>query len=184
MPFFLIVNEGKIMTPSEALGTLLKSYRQYYTITTDCVELPFAAEAVFHSHDEQYFLVRSARLGEAESNEYVFFALGGDVDLDQMRRLETCAWERGISRVRPHSEHRNTDVAFILLAEHIDLNARDYIRQAKRYQSYRFTFYGFSHFKAIALETSSGELFCNKRGRDLRKLFRNIQTTINHEGGR
>lgn len=182
------MNEGKgavkrAMTPSETLELLLKSYRRYYTITTDGVEPPFSAEAVFHSHDEQFFLVRSAKLAEAESHEYVFFALGKDVGLEEMQRLETCAWERGTARAMPHSYHRNTDVAFILLCERIDAQAQEYIKHVKRYKSYKHTFHGWSHFKAVALETSTGKLFCNARGRDLRRLFRNIQSLLTNEGG-
>ena len=169
------------MIPSEALDILLPSFHRYYTVRTEQVEPPFAAEAVFHSHDEQYFLLKSAKLAEAESHEYVFFALGEDVDLEEMRRLEQCAWERGVSRAEPSSHHRSTDVTFILLADRISDSARDYLTRVRRYQSYRFTLHGWSHFKAVALELSTGTLSCNRQGRDLGKLFRNIQISLHEE---
>lgn len=169
------------MTPSEALDTLLPSFHRYYTVRTEQVEPPFVAEAVFHSHDEQYFLLKSAKLAEAESHEYVFFALGEDVELEEMRRLEQCAWERGVARAKPSSHHRSTDVTFILLARHIGDSAKDHLRRVKRYQSYRCTLHGWSHFKAVALELSTGTLSCNRQGRDLSGLFRNIQISLHEE---
>ena len=162
------------MAPETVLEALLKSYRRYYNLKTEDVEPPFAAEAIFHSHEEQYFLVKSARLAEAESHEYVFFAVAQDLSLEDAQRLDLTAWERGLSRARPGANHRSTDVALIILAQRIAPDAAQYIRSLKRYQSYRFTLHGWSHYQAIALETSTGTLSSNRRGRDLEKLFRNI----------
>ena len=164
------------MSPSDVLNTLLKSYRGYYDIRTEDVEAPFAAEAAFHTHDEQFFLVKSAKLSEAESNEYVFFYTGESLDLSQARKLDQCAWERGLSRVKPGPNHRNTDVTLVLLAERITPDAADFLKKSKHYQSYRFTFHGWSGYRAVALETSTGTLFHNKQGKDLKKLFRNIHS--------
>ena len=165
------------MTPAEALDSLLKSYQRYYNIRTEDVEAPFTAEAIFHTHDEQYFLVKTAKLSEAESHEYVFFALGESLGLADVQRLEACAWERGTSHVKPSVYHRNTDVTLIILAEHIAPEALTYIKKSKRYQSYRFSIHGWSSYRAVALETSTGGLSYNRRGQELKKLFRNIQTS-------
>lgn len=162
------------MTPAEVLSTLLKSYRRYYNIQTEDVEPPFAAEAVFHTHDEQYFLSKRAKLSESEAHEYVFFATGDALELADVQRLDQIAWERGLSRVRPHANHRSTDIVLIILAERIAPEAKRYIRTIKHSQNYRFLLYGWSGFRTIALETSSGTLSWNRRGRDLAKLFRNI----------
>ena len=163
------------MSPADALNALLRSYRRYYDILTEDVEPPFAAEAVFHTHDEQYFLLKSAKLSEAESHEYVFFATAENLTLDDARKLDQCAWERGLSRVKPSSYHRSSDVTLIILADKIAPDAAEYIKKGRRYQSYRFTFHGWSSYKAVAMETSTGALSYNRRGRDLKKLFCNIQ---------
>lgn len=162
-------------TAAQVLDTLLKSYRRYYNVLTEGVEPPFDAEAVFHSHDEQYFLLKSARLAEADSHEYVFFASRPSLDLKEVQALVDTAWQRGISRVCPHMNHRSSDVALILLADKMDPDAMEYIKKVKRYQSYRFTLHGWSSFQTVAMETSTGNLTCNRRGRDLVKLFRNIK---------
>ena len=56
------------MTAQQALQTLLKSYWRYYNVKEEGVEPPFVAEAEFLSQDVQYFLVKSAKLGEADSH--------------------------------------------------------------------------------------------------------------------
>lgn len=162
------------MTAEEALQALLRSYERYYNVTTEGAAEPFAAEAVFHTHDEQFFLTKSATLAEADSHEYVFFATAECGDLSTVQALDEKAWEAGVSRVRPHSNHRNTDIVLILLAERISQDAADYIKKAKRYKSYRHTLQGWSHYSMVALETSTGNFFCNRRGKSLKKLFYNI----------
>ena len=162
------------MTPDEALELLLRSYTQYYDVVREGIEPPFAAEARFHSHDEQYFLVKSARISEAESNEYVFFAVERQLDGARTAALDEAAWTRGLTRVRPHKDHRNSDVALIILAEHMTADGEAAVRKLKHSKSYRFGLHGWSNFRAIALETSTGRLAWNRMGRSLRKLLRNI----------
>lgn len=162
------------MTPAEVLDALLKSYRRYYNIQMEAVEPPFAAEAIFHSHDEQYFLSRRAKLSETEDHEYVFFATLDRLTPDDVRRLDASAWEKGLSRVRPSVHHRSSDIVLVILAERIEPEAGRAVRALRHSQNYFFLLHGWSSFRAIALETSSGALFWNRRGRDLAKLFRNI----------
>lgn len=163
------------MTPDEALERLLRSYTRYYNIIRgESVEPPFAAEAVFHSHDEQYVLVKSARISESNSHEYVFFTTADTLDAAAVAALEETAWERGMTRVQPHMNHRCSDVTLFLLAEHIDPDAKRTVKKSRRTKSYKHTLHGWSSYRAVALETSSGDLVSNRLGRDLKKLFRNI----------
>ena len=162
------------MTASEALEKLLRSYVQYYDIIREDVTPPFAAEAVFHSHDAQYVLIKSAQISEAECHEYVFFAAEESVDLATAQQLDETAWTTGLGRVKPYSSHRNSDVTLVIIADHIAPEVMAAIKKFKHYQSYRFGFHGWSNYRVIALETSSGTLAYNRLGQHLKKLFRNI----------
>ena len=162
------------MTAEEALERLLRSYTQYYDVLREGVEPPFAAEACFHSHNEQFVLVKSARISEAESHEYVFFAVERELDGDRLRELDETAWSRGMERVRPYSAHKNTDVALVILTERMTPQAEAAVRKLRRSKSYRFGLHGWSNYRAIALEVPSGRLVHNRMGRSLRKLLRNI----------
>ena len=162
------------MTPNEALEMILRSYVRYYDVIREGVEEPFAAEARFHSHGETYVLVKSARISEADSHEYVYFAVADELDAEGAAALEEAAWERGLAHVKPHNAHRNSDVTLIILAGHMTPEAKQTVKKSHRSKSYKFSLQGWSNYRAIALETSSGTLTYNRLGGDLKKLFRNI----------
>ena len=89
---YLRIREKKRnMTKEDVLEKALRSYSAYYDVNRETPEAPFAAEAVFHSHSSTYFLTRSATIGEAESNEYVFFALTDLLDKETFQRLDSAA---------------------------------------------------------------------------------------------
>lgn len=169
------------MTPHEALELLLPSYIRYYDLKREEVEPPFAAEAEFHSRDEQYFLIKSARLNAWESHEYVYFATVDHLDLATAKELDTAAWERGLSHVEPTPEHRSSDVHLVVLAGTIDADAAKFLKKLQRYESYHHMMWGWSHLRVIALETSTGKLTYNRMGQILKKLFGNIKSSIKGE---
>lgn len=162
------------MNTQEALEKLLLSYSAYYDINREAPTAPFAAEAVFHSHDERFFLIKSAKLAEAESHEFVFFAREETLTEDRLRELADIAWTEGLSRVQPHAAHQSSDILLEIVAEAITPEALALIPKLKRYQSYRHSLHGWSHFRLFTLEVSSGRMACNRQGRSLKKIFQSI----------
>lgn len=162
------------MNLADALEKLLHSFEAYYNIKREEVVHPFAAEAVFHTHDEQYFLVRSARIAESISNEYVYFATEETLDVERLQLLDETAWNHGLSQIKPNPGHRNSDVTLIILAEKIQPEAFNMIRKIKHYKSYRHSFWGWSNYRLIALELNTGRLTYNRQGQSLKKLVSNI----------
>lgn len=106
----------KTLTPGEALERVLRSYQTYYNIKTEAVEPPFAAEAIFGSHNEQYFLIKKAKVADIDTNETVYFATEESLSKDRLLELDSIAWERGTANVQPSSNHRNSDVVLIILS--------------------------------------------------------------------
>lgn len=163
------------MTSKDALTELLKSFREYYDISTENVLQPFSATAEFHLFNQQYFLVKQARISESDSHDYVYFALPENLTEEKLTELDSIAWQNGISKVRPYFGHRNTDVTLIIIADKIDDEVFKTARHHKHDLSYKFSFYGWSQFKLIAYELSTGRFAANRLGKDLKKLFRNIE---------
>ena len=160
--------------PESTLEKLLHSFERYYNVRLEGVAAPFSAEAEFHSHSEQYFLVKAARLAEIDSNEYVFFAEADNLDQALFDQLAACAWEEGLSRVHPYNGHRNSDVTLIILSDKISDVAFNHIKKAKKSKSYKFSFYGWSNFRALAYELSTGRAVTNRHGSDLKKLVSSL----------
>ncbi len=158
------------MDRTEALEKLLHSYEQYYDIHRENVEEPFSAMAEFHDHTEQYFLVRSAHLSSIDSNEYVYFALVEELDGEKAAGLTEAAWQAGTALVKPDESHRSSDISLFILADTVTEEARRHISHVKHYQSYRHGLQGWSQFRAIAVELSTGRAVYNRLGDSLKKL--------------
>ncbi len=161
------------MDRTEALEKLITAFEAYYDIKREGTE-PFAAEAEFSLHDEQYFLIKSARISEVDTKEFVYFASVETLSAEMLARLDETAWERGIARVQPHADHRNSDVILYILADHVEPEAMAQIKKLRHYKSYRHGFHGWSHYRLAVIELSSGKTASNRQGRDQEKLVNNI----------
>lgn len=162
------------MNTDEALKKLLRSFEHYYDVKIEKPVPPFAAEAEFHQHQEQYILVRAAHVSDVDSNEYVFFYTTENLTKDNLAETAKKAWNEGLSRVKVYSGHMNSDVILLILADKIDEDAFKQIKKTKFYKSYLFSLHGWSHFKLVAMETSSKRLASNRLGKYLEKLFKAI----------
>ena len=151
---------------------VLRSFEAYYNIDRENPLPPFDAEASFDMHDEQYFLIRSARISEADSREYVFFRVLERLDLETFRDLDRAAWETCLSRVDLSGNHRNTDVCLVIIADTIDPDAGEALRRKDHYKSYRFGLKGWSSSRMTAYECTTGTCFCSRRGQALKELFK------------
>ena len=152
------------------LQKLLHSFERYYNVQTENLPAPFSATAEFHSHTEQYFLVKEAHLADIDSNDYVYFIEENSLSSSRFSELSSIAWERGLSKVHPASGHRNSDVSLIILSEKIDPETFKQIKKHNLHKSYKFGFYGWSNLRIMAYETYTGRAVTNRYGSDLKKL--------------
>lgn len=163
------------MNVTEALDKILCSFIRYYNIKKgEEVEAPFTAEAEFISHNEQYFLIKRAKVADINSNEYVYFYAADEVDFETLKNLDETAWKRGLAKVVPDESHRNSDVTLVIVTDKLSAEAKVAIPKMKHYKSYMFTLHGWSYYRLIALELSSGDLVYNRQGQSLKKLVSNI----------
>ena len=162
------------MSTDETLNALFPLFKRYYNINTETCEEPFVAEASFESHNEQYFLIKAAKVADVDANEYVYFAKADRLTTDDLKRLDETAWERGLAKVRPGYNHRSTDVTLIIAADSIDDDAKKLIKKTRRYKSYKWGFNGWSNYRLVAIECSKGIAYYNHQGKNLKKLVGNI----------
>ena len=162
------------MSTDDTLNALLPLFERYYNVNTQTPEPPFSAEAVFASHNEQYFLIKAAKVADIDTNEYVYFAKCDRLGQDDLERLDNTAWEMGLSKVKPGPGHRNTDVTLVIIADSMDDDVKKSLRKMHHYKSYKFGFNGWSNYRLVAIECSCGKAFYNHQGRSLKKLVGNI----------
>lgn len=162
------------MTLQEALDKLLPSFQRYYNIRTEGVEAPFAAEAIFQSHNEQYFLIKSARISEMNDHETIYFYTAENLSAADLSSIDACAWERGTANIELNSKHHSTNVAMIVIADKIDDDAFRLVKKLSHSKSYKLGIYGYSSYRLVAIELSTGKVAHNRQGHDLGKLVSNI----------
>lgn len=162
------------MTLSECLQKVLSSYERYYTIKTESVS-PFSAFAEFRSHNEKYIFVKSAKIADIDSNEFVYFASPEVLDSDSLVEFCNTAWSDGLSKVVPYNGHRNSDVTLVVITNEFKENSTDEIKKLVKktrfYKSYKWSLWGWSNFRLVAFELNSGRIVTNWQGRDLKYIF-------------
>ena len=160
------------MAPSDAIKQILPAFEQYYTVKKEDITPPFCAEAEFRSHNDQYFLVRSAHIADIDSNEFVYFASADELSTAQLEELVNTAWDTGLAKVRPYNGHRNSDVSLLIFTKSINPETINAIKKTKLYKSYKFSFHGWSHFKLAVCNTSDMQVYTNRQGKDYAKLIK------------
>ena len=167
------------MEPSDAIKQILPAFEQYYTVKKEEITPPFCNEAEFRSHNEQYFLVRSAHIADIDSNEFVYFADPEELSPEKLDELVNAAWNAGLAKVRPYNGHRNSDVSLLVFTKSINQETISSIKKTKLYKSYKFSFHGWSHFKLAVCNTSNMEVYTNRQGKDFIKLIKkNIKNDL------
>lgn len=162
------------MTAAEALEKVLQMYGQYYTVKRENAADPFLAEAESSVTDDLLSGFKTVKISTAVSREIVFFAAEEALTAERAQQLADRAWEEGLTRVQPGPEHRNTDIILVIVTNALPPEAAAVLKKIRRSKNYRFTFHGWSVLRLVAIETPSRNTACNRMGRDLKKLFSNI----------
>lgn len=163
------------MESTEFLEKFLHSFERYYTIKKEDVTPPFNAEAEFRSHGEQYVLIKAAKIADIDSNDFVYFKTTESLSGEELKNLINAAWESGLSRVSPYYGHRNSDVTVVVIANKIETPVAKLIKKTKFSKTYRMGMWGWSNFRLAAIDLSSGGIYTNRLGSDLKKLLANIK---------
>ena len=162
----------------EAMEKVLASFSGYYNIDKNpdsaLTAKGVTALAEFHLHDEQYFLVRSARLSEADVHEFVFFASVEELDAGKLEDLCETAWEEGMKKALPRANHRSSDVTLIILADRILPEAALAAKKWKRSKTYKFGFWGYSHFRLVVYDLDRHVAVRNPMGASHAGVISNI----------
>ena len=161
------------MSMEETYRKFLDAYSIYYNID-ETGEAPFDATAVFKSSTKQYFLIRSAKIAQIDTNEYVYFAKRDHLTASELQELDQRAWERGLENITPSSTHKSSDVILILFSDNVDEDAKALIPKLKHSKTYKFGFHGYSNYKLAVIGSGEDRSLYNGQGRALKKLVADI----------
>ena len=156
----------------ELLEKLRDSYEYYYDLRevgNDAGELPLAIRAEFHSRDEGYVLVKAAKIWAMESNEYLYLFSAPSIDEKTAASCLDYAVKEGLSRVKPHSEHKETSSTAVFIADTIDPAVLELIRRRKEYKSFRLGLHGWAILRTCAVCLEKEMVVTNDAGKCLQK---------------
>ena len=154
---------------------VIGAYEGYYNIERDNAA-PFDAKGFLSNESEQYFLLKSAKIAFVNAYEYAYFKKLDTVSCNELTELDAAAWEDGISHVKPGTDHKNTDVALIVIADKVGDDVRSSIDSYKHSKNYMLGLHGFSNYRLVVIESSTGTFLTNRRGRDLRDFVQRIMS--------
>lgn len=161
-------------TRSEVLERLLRAYAQCYDIERTEEENAYylAATAYFCSRSEKYVLVKSAQLWAAESYEYMYLFSVPKLTREIFEKGRDYAYQDGMSKIKPHSEHMYTYITALFLCEEADDDAVRELKKCHIYKSFKFSLHGWMEFHTAALELGKERVWHNRSGRDAAKFIR------------
>ena len=163
------------MDKEEIFKRVTEGYKGYYDITEEGCLKPFDATGFLSNEAKQYFLVKAAKIASVNSYEYVYFKMCDNLNASELSDLDRIAWEDGVSRVKPNTDHKNTDVALIVICDHADDGVKDNIGTYKHSKNYKLGLHGFSNYRLVVIEASTDLIFTNRRGGDLKDFVQQIK---------
>ena len=90
----------------------------------------FPGYAEFHSYGEKYVLVKSAKLWEVDTHEYLFFVLADALDETQVRDLVSFMEHDGLKKVVPKPNHMSSAISLVIVADSCTQEAAKAVKAA------------------------------------------------------
>ena len=126
----------------------------------------------FHSADECFVLSKKIRLWRAEINEFVYVFSVPDLSADIFEACRGKALELGMSRIRPHIEHRSSFITALFVCDKVREEAVKLVRSARHHKDFLFSLHGWTDFRTAAVDLNTGTVTVNRAGRDLEDFIR------------
>ena len=157
---------------SSMLAKLNDAYAVYFDKEPVEADMPrLAACYAFHSADECFVLSRKVKLWRTEINEFVYVFSVPELTADIYDECRGKALELGMSRIRPHIEHKSSFITALFICDSVTEDAAKAVRGTRHHKDFLFSFHGWMDFRAAALDLSSGTAAVNRAGRDLAQFL-------------
>jgi len=160
------------LTLNDRLNTLLEAYSHHYSNIERDVETEYgsyAATADFFMRDENYAFFKKAVISAFEQYEYAYFYLADHLDKQQAKDLLDRTLKVGMTRVKPHKEHKSSYVTLVILANTIDPEAKKLIQKTRFQKDFRLSLHGWMEYHIAAMECSTQSFLSNPGGKGAKK---------------
>lgn len=133
------------------------------------------AFASFHSHGEQYVLVKRAKMWEVETHDYLFLEKADHLTAEALEDEIAFVIEHGMSKVIPGPNHMSSGLSLVVVATSADDEALKLARKAKFRKNFKLSLHGWADLRVAVCDLSrekGGLVVSNAVGRGLAKMLK------------
>lgn len=168
------------MTSSEIRDDLFErivaAHGGYYDILRDYQfeGRTFPAFASFHSHGEQYVLVKRAKMWEVETHDYLFFEKADHLSAANLEQEIEFVTSKGLTKVIPGPSHMSSALSLVIVANSADDEALKKAHKARFRKNFKLSLHGWADLRVAVVDLSRAggdRVTFNAAGKGLAKML-------------
>lgn len=154
---------------NEVLDRLLRAHEGYFDVERDHehANRSFPGYAEFHSTSSQYVLSKRAKLWEANSHEYIFFALVELLDEATYDDLVGFMTGSALDKVTLEDNHMSSYLTLVVIADAMDSGLERVVRKTSFRKSFMLGLKGWADLRVCVIDLAARTVLSNARGRDM-----------------
>lgn len=162
-----------VASRQRVLARLLMAHEMWFDVERD-VEVEgrrFPGYAEYHSHGEQYVLVKRAKLWEADEHELIFFDEKSVLDEETLREYARFMTGPALALVDVRPNHMVTNLSLVIVADRVTDEAAKSLRRFRFRKSFRLGLRGWADVRLAVIDLSQVEgnrVSTNAAGKALR----------------
>ena len=160
------LNERQVL-----LERLLKAHAAYFDTyhNKNVAGRFFPGYAEFHTSTSNYVLVKSAKLWEINSHEYLFFQLSEHLTLEDLQEAVSFMENDMVAHIQSHLEedHMSSIMSLIIIAGGVDDGVARAVKKVRFRKNFKWGFSGWADLRVAVIDIGSKSVFVNAMGRDL-----------------
>lgn len=151
------------------LTRLLHAYEAWYDVERDHEfgGITFPGYAEFHSHGEQYVLVKRAKLWEMDSHDYLFILPVARLDVPVLERLVGFMETSALAKVDPKPNHMQSFLSLVVIAGHVDDDAARRLARTHFRKNFRLGIRGWADLRLASVDLARDQVTTNGAGKAL-----------------
>ena len=158
----------------EILEHIINGYSAYFDVERAEEEtVPLRAVCSFHVHSEKYVLVKSAKLWDADANEYVYLFSVPKLTQEIFEKCREYAYEKGMASIEPGPNHMYSYITALFLCDGYTKEAEMALKKCRIYKNFKLSLHGWMEFHTALLGCTDGSIVTNHAGREMKKMLKN-----------
>ena len=152
------------------LKRILAAHEQWFDVRRgyEYAGRTFPGYAEFHSYGEKYVLVKSAKLWEVDTHEYLFFVLADALDETQVRDLVSFMEHDGLKKVVPKPNHMSSAISLVIVADSCTQEAAKAVRKTRFRKNFALGIRGWADLRVAVADLSANRVITNAAGKQLK----------------